>query len=120
MADDLTRVEIEALRSVLEAAVEEMRRSLRTLESASQVVELDQPTMGRLSRVDAIQSQQMAKANRDSTRLRLRQVEAALERLDDEDYGRCRRCEEPIGMARLRIRPEAALCVECQQERERR
>ena len=64
--------------------------------------------------------QQMAKANRDSTRLRLRQIEAALARLEDEDYGRCRSCDEPIAIARLRIRPEAVLCVECQQDRERR
>ena len=120
MNDDLTPAQRQSLRSALESAVQEMRRSLRSLESAAQIVELDQPTMGRLSRVDAIQSQQMAKANRDSTRLRLRQIEAALARLEDEDYGRCRSCDEPIAIARLRIRPEAVLCVECQQDRERR
>jgi len=120
MSDELSTAQREDLRSALETTVEEMRRSLRSLESAAQVVELDQPTMGRLSRVDAIQSQQMAKANRDSTRLRLRQIEAALGRLDDEDYGRCRSCDEPIGIARLKIRPEAVMCVECQEEHERR
>jgi DnaK suppressor protein len=109
-----------ALRAELEAAEREIRRSLRSLDEAAQVVELDQPTMGRLSRMDAMQTQSMAKANRAAARQRLQQIEAALQRMDDDEYGHCGSCDEPIGWSRLKVRPEAVLCIGCQERQERR
>jgi DnaK suppressor protein len=52
--------------------------------------------------------------------LRLRQIVAALDRLQRGEYGDCLACSEPIALARLRARPEATLCVRCQSARERR
>lgn len=45
----------------------------------------------------------------------LRQVEAALSRLDGGSYGVCLRCEEAIGQKRLDALPWAQFCVECQE-----
>ncbi|MFD6529036.1 TraR/DksA family transcriptional regulator [Streptomyces sp. NPDC060184] len=50
----------------------------------------------------------------------LAELDRALERLDRDDYGRCRSCGEPIPAARLEVRPEATLCVGCAAEREGR
>jgi DnaK suppressor protein len=47
-------------------------------------------------------------------------VVAALARMDAGSYGDCESCGEPIGLARLRARPEARLCVDCQSLAERR
>ncbi|MHA2643045.1 MAG: TraR/DksA family transcriptional regulator, partial [bacterium JZ-2024 1] len=51
-------------------------------------------------------------------------LEAALRRLDTEDYGICARCRQPIPIERLRAVPWAERCVECQAQveivRERR
>ena len=118
--DELTEAQEQEMAVALQRAADEIRRSLRTLDEAAQVVELDQPTMGRLSRVDAIQSQQMAKSNQGASRLRLRQIEAAAQRLQEGEYGFCRSCDEPIGLARLRVRPEAVLCIDCQERQEGR
>lgn len=49
----------------------------------------------------------------------LTQVEAALERLGQQEYGICHDCEEFIGLARLRAMPFAQRCQPCQSRAER-
>ena len=46
---------------------------------------------------------------------KLRQVDAALDRLDDGEYGVCMACEEQIPARRLQIIPWAKYCVACQE-----
>ena len=70
-------------------------------------------SIGRLTRQDAMQAQQMAIELRRRNRIRLQQIESALQRVEQGSYGVCLRCEEDISLARLRVRPEAILCVEC-------
>ena len=115
--DELTPEQLEELGRDLEALLEELERLAASTKESSKPVDLDLP-IGRLSRIDARQSQEMARAERRNTELRLQQVRAALKRHADEEYGDCRRCEEPVGYARLKARPESALCVECQEELE--
>ncbi len=43
----------------------------------------------------------------------LREIEAALKRIEDGTYGKCERCGEDIPAARLDIVPHARLCVKC-------
>ncbi len=81
-------------------------------ESAA-IVELDQTKVGRLSRMDAMQAQAMAKASSERREQMLRQIEAALKRIDDDEYGYCRECDEPINPKRLEFDPTAVLCIEC-------
>jgi RNA polymerase-binding protein DksA len=50
----------------------------------------------------------------------MRQVERALERIDNGTYGRCESCGEPIPKPRLQAFPSATLCVRCKQREERR
>ena len=83
----------------------------------SKPVELDLE-IGRLTRMDAIQQQHMAKAGREANRLKLKQIEAALLRLENETYGECISCGENIAFARLKARPESQQCVECKERKE--
>ena len=46
-------------------------------------------------------------------RANLREVERALERIDDGSYGTCERCGKPIGQERLEAIPWALLCIDC-------
>jgi DnaK suppressor protein len=76
-------------------------------------VELDQQSVGRLSRMDALQQQAMANADharRAGLRLRVR---AALDRMDEDEYGYCTECGEPIPPGRLEIDPAVPTCVSC-------
>lgn len=45
----------------------------------------------------------------------LERVTAALERIDDDSFGLCAECEEPIPAKRLELMPYVELCVDCQQ-----
>jgi DnaK suppressor protein len=45
---------------------------------------------------------------------RIREIEAALQRLSHSDYGICEECGDEIGVARLKANPSARLCVHCQ------
>ena len=76
-------------------------------------VEQDQQSIGRLSRLDAMQQQAINIAH--DVRRQHRQVllSAALKRIDDRDYGYCHQCDDMIGAGRLAIDPAAMLCVQC-------
>jgi len=76
-------------------------------------VTLDQQSVGRLSRMDAMQGQEMAQAVERRRRARLALVDAALKRLDAGDYGTCVDCGEDIAPGRLRVDAAAARCVAC-------
>ncbi len=73
-----------------------------------------------MSRIDALQQQQLARAQRDSARARLQQVDAALARLERDEYGECAACGEEIELRRLTARPESAFCLPCQSRRKAR
>jgi DnaK suppressor protein len=83
----------------------------------SKPVDLDLP-IGRLSRADAIQMQNMAELNRRQLEVRLEQVEEALAAVEDGSYGSCRGCGGTINPARLDARPETPFCIDCQEAHE--
>ena len=76
-------------------------------------VELDQQAVGRLSRMDAMQAQAMARATATRREARMRRINAALARLDEGEYGFCTDCGDDIARARLDIDPAVALCLSC-------
>ncbi|QTD57726.1 TraR/DksA C4-type zinc finger protein [Parasphingorhabdus cellanae] len=79
----------------------------------SDTVELDQQSVGRLSRMDAMQQQEMAQAEARRRANDLARIDIALKRMDEDEYGWCAECGEPIAYKRLEIDPAAALCVAC-------
>ncbi len=80
----------------------------------SKPVDLDLP-IGRLSRADAIQMQNMAELNRRQLEVKLKQVEGALAAVENGSYGSCRSCNGEINPARLDARPETPFCIDCQE-----
>jgi DnaK suppressor protein len=91
----------------------ELENIAETGDESAAVVELDQAKVGRLSRMDAMQAQAMAKASSRRRKVLLREIDAALKRIDDGEYGLCQACEEPINPKRLDVDPTARLCIEC-------
>lgn len=120
MANALSASDLQLLRQALEQIKTELSDTLAGSAEAAKPVELDQPAIGRVSRIDAIQQQKMLEANRAAQKGRLGLIRAALIRLDEDEYGDCRGCGECIGLARLSARPESVFCIECQQAREQR
>ncbi len=78
-----------------------------------QTVELDQQSVGRLSRMDALQRQALAQATARRRSARRTRINAALVRIEQGEYGYCLDCGEPIPKARLRLDPTLPTCIEC-------
>ncbi|MBM1219623.1 TraR/DksA C4-type zinc finger protein [Ponticoccus sp. SC2-23] len=76
-------------------------------------VELDQQSVCRLSRMDALQNQAMAQAQARRREAERQKVRAALARLAEGDYGYCTECGDEIAPARLEADPAIARCAEC-------
>lgn len=91
----------------------ELESVAETGDESAAIVELDQTKVGRLSRMDAMQAQAMARASSQRRNVLLKEIDAALNRIDDGEYGLCQMCEEPINPKRLEIDPTARLCIEC-------
>jgi len=94
-----------------------MRQALDTEESlgrdGQKTVTLDQQSVGRLSRMDALQQQAMARATgARRTRSRTR-IDAALARLDSAEFGFCVRCGDDIAVSRLDLDPAVPICIAC-------
>ena len=82
-------------------------------EGAQKPVELDQTRVGRLSRMDALQGQAMAQETARRRDNEVTRIDAALKRVDDDEYGYCLACGEKIAVKRLELDPMAAVCVTC-------
>ena len=106
--------EIEQLRQLLEIRRDQIETLLDSARTDSQPVALDQQSVGRVSRIDAIQQQQMALASRQQAQAQLGLVERALAGIASGDYGECSECGESIAFARLQAQPFAELCIDCQ------
>lgn len=96
----------------------ELEEQVVANEQSSAVVELDQSKVGRLSRMDAMQAQAMSQASGRRHQLMLQRIEASLRRVDDDNYGFCRSCEEPIAEKRLEFDPTTLYCVTCAENAE--
>ncbi|MAT64389.1 MAG: molecular chaperone DnaK [Gammaproteobacteria bacterium] len=111
-------IDIEALRQRLLMRARELEAMAATRREAGATVELDQTRTGRLSRMDAMQAQAMARAGDARAQAEYRRIQAALARIDSGEYGYCLDCGEPIGAGRLNADPGNALCLACAERRE--
>lgn len=111
--------QLTTLREQLEREREALLR-LRRQEVADTVVAAEQ-TLDVGDRQDAAANEAARLAQwtlADHERVRLGELEAALQRMVDGSYGVCEQSDEPIPYARLRSEPTARATVEAQAEAE--
>ena len=111
------------LESIKRRLIEQRDSLLEVSESskeAAETVELDQTRVGRVSRMDALQAQAMAKESNRRRLLALQRIESALQRIEKGDYGYCAVCDEAISSSRLEVDPGALLCIDCASKAEQR
>lgn len=109
----MNEAEVTALRELIETRLAELSEEDARGAAGKATVELDQQSVGRLSRMDALQAQAMAKAT-DARRAGERaRLTAALARMGEGEYGACEDCGEEIAVGRLKLDPAATRCVEC-------
>ncbi|NNM22119.1 MAG: TraR/DksA family transcriptional regulator [Flavobacteriaceae bacterium] len=69
--------------------------------------------IGRVSRMDAINNKSVNEAALQKAELKLNNLQVALTKIDDDDFGICVRCNKPIPMGRILLMPQAISCVNC-------
>ena len=69
--------------------------------------------IGRVSRMDAINNKSVNEAALRTAENNYRKLTYAIERIDEDDFGLCARCKNPIPTARLILIPHSNMCVNC-------
>lgn len=110
---ELTNEQIQLFRNTLIENRKILTAAIEGETESSKIVTLDQGTMGRLSRMDALQVQAMNQETKLRHEEGLRNIFSALSRIDSGDYGYCLKCDELISAARLAVDPAASLCINC-------
>ncbi len=107
-------MDLDEARRRLEATKAALDQQDQSTEADRAPVELDQTSIGRLSRMNDMQMQAMSMAGQQRRALERRRIEAALARIEAGDYGDCARCGEEIPLKRLELDPATPTCVACQ------
>jgi DnaK suppressor protein len=116
----MTPEQLEHFRNLLETQRQELLASKDAARDSTRPVTLDQASVGRLSRMDAMQGQAMAIEAQRRREIQLQRIHAALGRIKNDDYGLCTACEEEIAIRRLETDPAATLCIACASRQEKR
>ena len=107
------QTDLSALRAQLVERLNGLRDTSQTTADNRRPVELDQTSVGRVSRMDAMQGQAMAVATEQRRKDEARRIEAAIKRIDEGEYGYCTACGEDIAPKRLAADPIVATCIKC-------
>lgn len=118
MSDSRQSVDLKYFMQQLLQEKREIEADLKAGEGASAAVTLDQTSVGRVSRVDALQAQAISIAARVQRLVGLRNIDASLMRISEGDYGYCLECGELIALLRLEANLSTQFCIECASKRE--
>lgn len=105
--------QIEEFRRLLEERQQELEALSDMSAGSRAAVTLDQSSVGRVSRIDAIQQQAMALVTERNRERDLQRIKAALVRIDQGEFGYCIDCGEDIAIKRLQFDPAVPQCVDC-------
>ena len=104
-----------ALKASIEEKMTAAKEDIAAFTALSKPVAPDN-AIGRLTRMEAINSKSINEAALSKAQDRLVKLKRALKKIEEPDFGLCRECEQPIPSARLMILPETDLCVACAQD----
>lgn len=109
--DVLTAEQLTEIRTELRRTLGRIERSMKA--GGGRLPNLDQSSVGRLSRIEALQNQGLTQNLAERERRQLEQVLKALERIEEGTFGICNDCRAPIRFERLLVFPEALNCAAC-------
>lgn len=105
-------------REMIESRIAELKDLAESSRESTATVALDQTRQGRLSRMDALQGQAMAKAAEQRRQVTIQRLQGALRRIEQGHFGECKECGEAIADARLKADPATTLCLTCASAKE--
>ncbi len=102
----------ERIRSSITKKISELEEGIKEIENDSQPISPDS-SIGRISRVDAIQNQQIREQMLEESQQKLVKLKNSLLKVDDENFGKCDICGNSIDEKRLQFMPESTICMSC-------
>lgn len=114
----LTKPQIKKFKTRLEQLRDELDELSDIAADSRKPVQLDQTSVGRLSRMDALQGQAMQLETERRREIEKTKILAALERIETGDYGYCTVCDEDIALKRLEHDPSVPNCIDCQRSQD--
>ena len=111
-------IDLKDFRVRLEDELTEIDGAIAAAKPGADTVVLDQSSVGRLSRMDAMQQQAVARGISERMVTRRRKLVAALGRIDAGTFGRCCECDADLDPERLLNDPGVVFCADCLAERE--
>ena len=112
MISGMDEVNLDYFQTVIEELLDEVDGELKRIGDATRPISPD-VSIGRLSRLDSMQMQQMALEQKRQLESKRNRLHAALERIGKGTYGMCSSCREEIDFSRLRSQPETMVCSRC-------
>lgn len=104
---------LKKLRDRLHEMLGDVERQNARGQEGQRTVTLDQQSVGRLSRMDALQQQEMAKATQMRRDQLKRRIDSALTRIEQEEFGYCVQCGDEIAAPRLENDTAVPTCLSC-------
>ena len=114
----LTKAQTEQFRKILHDKRDRLLAEAKRTLDQEMVIEADE----RMDEVDQASSEYMQAFSfrlRGRERFLLGKIEHALKKMEENEYGLCEECEDPISLKRLQARPEAQLCIQCKEAQEK-
>ncbi len=110
----MNKTEKQKLKQLMLQKIDKIKNNIQAFGDLSKPVAPDN-AIGRITRMEAINSRSINQASLAKSKQTLRQLEKSIAKIDHPDFGNCQNCEEPIPIKRLLIMPETILCVACAQ-----
>ena len=114
----MTKQELEQQKALIIKKIEEIAASFPYLEEETQAIE-PSVSLGRLTRMEAISEKGVNEYVLSQNRKSLEKLNNALQRIEKGTYGTCIRCNREIPLGRLKLVPEALVCVPCMEKKGR-
>jgi DnaK suppressor protein len=104
---DFLKAELANRKEKIKRIVKDNEKEIKALSRTDASDEADHATISTDTAIEqAITNQQLKE---------LKEIEYALFKIDNETYGICEMCEEPIGVQRLKVKPQAKYCIVCRE-----
>lgn len=101
-----------ALKIRIEKKIKNLLIDIESLEESCKPIAPD-VAIGRISRMDAINNKSVMEESLRNAKKKLQGLQFAIENINNDDFGICFKCKQPIPEGRLFILPESKFCVKC-------
>ena len=106
------KINSKEITEIIQKELKETESSIIVLKELTKPIAPDS-AIGRISRMDAINNKSINEAALRTAEVKLSGLKYALNRVNDDDFGICAKCEQPIPLGRIMLVPHSRFCANC-------